>query len=606
MDFTRNASDRIMAIRRFSVALALVTSGAFPVFGQTTDVWEEVSNYKGWPVARFELSGVDKDTAKQLSEGLDMADDESGLYERHLREDIDRIKLYLARHGYPYARVQPGVEPHDERREITLVLEIDPGPAVTVHSYAPVAVPDEHVARVQAALRFRAGDVLIDEDLQSDVETVVEELKKEGHAHAQAAAAIEWLDTTSVDIRIVTAPGPVCYFRAVTVEGVPEDLIPLAHTLVDIKRGERFQPRTMTDAQNFLSRTGLFRQIRLTLETVLPDTLDLRVELKARDHRSIETGVGYWSDERFSGRVRWAHRNVFRRGRGTSIEIVYTQFRQWGEWSVWWPALFGSKKSIGTVRGGVNNENEDSYELLAPAVGVSYGYNFTRRSSATLSYTISRASYEIKTTESDFFENPKGPVAWFELRLSRDGTDDRIAPTEGTYTWLRVEFGPPGGISESNWILTELNGSYLLRLGATVLATNLRGGWGKPLGPATSLLPDRRFYAGGSTSHRGFFRRKLGPKDVNGAPLGGEVYATGFFEYRFPIAWKFNGAVFLDWGQVWQTRSGVDDKIEIAIGPALRIVTPVGPLRFDWGIRLTDYDDTTSKSQFHFAIGYPM
>jgi outer membrane protein insertion porin family len=197
-------------------------------------------------------------------------------------------------------------------------------------------------------------------------------------------------------------------------------------------------------------------------------------------------------------------------------------------------------------------------------------------------------------------------VGWFEFRLSRDGTDDRIAPSKGTYTWMRVEWGPPGGISEANWILTELNGTYLLRLATTVLATNLRGGWAKPIEPATSLLPDRRFYAGGSTSHRGFFRRKLGPKDVNGAPLGGEVYVTGFFEYRFPIAWKFNGAVFVDWGQVWQTRADVDDQIEIAIGPALRIITPVGPLRFDWGIRLTDYDQTTPKSQFHFAIGYPM
>ena len=83
--------------------------------------------------------------------------------------------------------------------------------------------------------------------------------------------------------------------------------------------------------------------------------------------------------------------------------------------------------------------------------------------------------------------------------------------------------------------------------------------------------------------------------------------ATGFVEYRFPIVWKFNGAVFADWGQVWQYRGEATfDNIEIAIGPALRIMTPVGPLRFDWGYRLTDYDTSQPRSVFHFAIGYMM
>lgn len=595
-----------MTIRALIIALVFATPAAFSAYGQPADVWEKVSNYKGWPVVKLQLSGVDKDMAKQLSRGLVLEGDDAVLYEQHLREDIARIKLHLARRGFPYAQVTPAVEPDEERRRVKLSLGIDRGPAVTVNSYTLVGVSDVHVDRVMAALRIREGDVFVDEHFHADVETVIEELQKEGHAHAEAAAAFEWVDSTSVEVRIVAVPGPVCYFRNVFVEGTPKDLTPLAHTLIDVDKGERFELRTMRDARDYLSRTGLFRQIRLTLEDVLPDSLDLRVELQERKYRTIETGIGYWSDEKFRGRVRWQHRNIFRRGRGTSFEVVYTEFRQWGEWAVWWPALFGSKKSLGTVRGGINSEVEDSYELLAPTAGLSYGYNFTSRSSATLSYDVARASYEIKTTESEFFENPRGLVAWFELRASRDGTDDRIAPTKGTYSWLRVEYGPPGSISESNWIATELNGSYLLRLGATVLATNLRGGWGKPIEPAQSLLPDRRFYAGGSQSHRGFFRRKLGPKDVNGAPLGGEVYVTGFFEYRFPIAWKFNGAVFLDWGQVWQRGEDVNSRIEIAAGPALRIVTPVGPLRLDWGIRLTNYDETEPKSQFHFAIGYPM
>jgi len=595
-----------MTVRTLIILLFLAATPAFAAPDASEDVWKEISNYKGWPVDKLVLEGVEKGAAKELRKGLFLAGKDAVLYEQRLREDIDRITLFLARRGYPYARVAPDVEADAEKRRIKLIFDINPGPPVIVGKYRIVAIPEKHRGRIESQIRVRPGDVFVDERLAEDIEAVIAELQSEGHAYAQAGAAFDWIDTTTVDIKIGAVPGPVRYFRNVTVEGVTEDLAQLAHTLVDIRKGERYNRRTMRDARDHLSRTGLFRQIRLNMVDVPPDTLDLKVELQERKPRTIETAVGYWSDERFSGRIRWQHRNIFRRGRGMLFEVVYTQFRQWGEWVTWWPALFSMKKSIGTFRLGINSENEANYELLAPTIGVSYGYNFTRTSSATLSANLSRASYTIKTTEAEFFQDPEGLVGWLETRLSRDGTDDRISPSKGTFSWLRFEWGPRGGVSESNWILGEGNATHMLRLRGTAFAINLHLGLGKPIEPSDVLLPDRRFYAGGSVDNRGFNRRKLGPKDINGAPVGGEVLALGFFEYRFPIAWKFNGAVFVDWGQVWQTRADVNNEIEIAVGPALRLMTPVGPLRLDWGYRLTDYDKVEPKWALHFAIGYPM
>jgi outer membrane protein insertion porin family len=588
-----------------AVVQPAAASRQLAVSGQS-EAWDEISNYKGWPVSKLVVAGVDKGPSKQIREGLRLAND-GVLYRQQLQEDIARVRLFLAQRGYPFSRVKPLIEPDRAARELELTLEIDRGPAVIARSYQVVNVPIEHLARFESSLRIRAGDVFTDDGLETDLETVVDQLKTEGHARADAAAEFVWIDSTTVAVRIVAVPGPVCYFREVTVEGVTEDLSSLAHTLVDIRRGERYKLRTEREARDYLSRTGLFRQIRITLEDAAFDSLDVVIDLQERKPRSIETAVGYWSDERFTGRIRWQHRNIFRRGRGMSVELVYNQFRQWGELATWWPALFGMKKSLGTFRLGINSENEDSYEMIAPTTGVSFGYNFTRRFAGTLSASISRPSYDIKTDERVLFPDEEGLVGWLEGRLTRDGTNDRIAPTSGSFTWLRFQWGPQGGVSEANWILIEGNGSYLFRIKSTVLAINGRLGWGKPIEPAVVLLPDRRFYAGGPMDHRGFYRRELGPKDSGGLPLGGEVLALGFVEYRFPIAWKFNGAVFVDWGQVWQTNGDVTlDNIEVAVGPAIRIMTPVGPLRFDWGIRVTNYDTSQPKSAFHFAIGYPM
>jgi outer membrane protein insertion porin family len=602
------------AISTLLLAVVLAASAAAQPAGATRqpaasaqpDVWDEISNYKGWPVSKLTVTGVDKGTMKQIRDGLRLADD-GVLYQKQLREDIDRIRLFMAQRGRPYSRVTPIVDPDGVKRELELTMQIDKGPPVITRGYEVVNIPEAYLARIKSSLRIREGEVFTDATLESDLENVVKQLKREGHAHAQASAEFEWIDSTSVAIRLIALPGPICYFREVTVQGVTEDLTSLAYTLVDIRHGERYEPRTEREARGFLSRTGLFRQIQITLESPSLDSLDVLVELRAQKPRSIETAVGYWSDEKFMGRVRWQHRNIFRRGRGMSVEAVYNEFRQWGELVSWWPALFGVKKALGTFRLGVNSENEANYEMLAPTVGISYGYNFTRRFSGTLSASMSRPSYDIKSDEQLLFPDEKGLVGWFEGRLTRDGTDDRVAPTNGTFSWIRFEWGPPGGVSESNWILVEGNGTYMHRIKSTVLAVNGRLGWGKPLDPAVVLLPDRRFYAGGSVEHRGFFRRKLGPKDSNDIAVGGEVLALGFVEYRFPIAWKFNGAVFVDWGQVWRTNDDVTmDNIEIAVGPAIRFMTPVGPVRLDWGIRLTNYDTSQPKSAYHFAIGYPM
>jgi outer membrane translocation and assembly module TamA len=45
--------------------------------------------------------------------------------------------------------------------------------------------------------------------------------------------------------------------------------------------------------------------------------------------------------------------------------------------------------------------------------------------------------------------------------------------------------------------------------------------------------------------------------------------------------------------------------MEIAVGPGLSLRTPVGPIRADYGIRLTHYDTSEPDAVFHIYIGNP-
>ena len=108
------------------------------------------------------------------------------------------------------------------------------------------------------------------------------------------------------------------------------------------------------------------------------------------------------------------------------------------------------------------------------------------------------------------------------------------------------------------------------------------------------------------TSMRGFSRRKLGPLDEDEAPLGGEALMELGAEIRFPIFGRLKGAVFLDIGQVWEERNGVGTgDLEYASGPSVMIETPIGPLRGDLGIRLTDHEESQPMQALHVSIGHP-
>src|SRR4029450_5043826 len=93
-----------------------------------------------------------------------------------------------------------------------------------------------------------------------------------------------------------------------------------------------------------------------------------------------------------------------------------------------------------------------------------------------------------------------------------------------------------------------------------------------------------RLYLGGSNNLRGFRFRDVGPKDVNGEPIGGSTLARFTAEYTFPIVEKVRGALFYDVGFV---NAGEYDfstnNVNSDVGIGLRLDLPIGPVRIDYG-----------------------
>jgi len=159
-----------------------------------------------------------------------------------------------------------------------------------------------------------------------------------------------------------------------------------------------------------------------------------------------------------------------------------------------------------------------------------------------------------------------------------------------------------------------------------------------PYGNSKVLPFEKRYFSGGANSVRGWTVRSLGPgkykdKDgrVNFITQTGDVKLDLNVEYRMKLFWKFNGAAFVDAGNIWTFReyegqNGGQLKLDrllqdiaVSYGLGLRLNFDYFILRFDLGMKAINpayesdneahypliHPKLSRDMAFHFAVGLP-
>lgn len=573
--------------------------------------------YRGLTINKVRIEGLDSALAGDLKDGLALTERHGFLNLRHiqyaprlLESDLARVRLFMARRGYPYAEVSSELTPLDDAKKIDVTLTIQPGPPVIIDSLefvnlgqARPLTPDE-----ERDLGIAVGSVFVDDVAARARLAVLRYLSENAYAKAEVAVAVERLDDTRVAVRFTGDRGRKWQFGAVRVSGVPESFYAVVNRSANIQRGEPYHPRTVRDATNDIRALRLFRKVDVSLVEADSNTLDFVCELSERDHRSIDAGVGYMTDDGVLVTASWEHRNLFKAGRGFRILGSATQYRQLLESSVTFPALFRSPTTgIGSVA--YERKVEPAYESTDIRTSYFFVWRYNRRGTITTGPLFQIINTTETAPDADIpldIRDVNGPVTSLIAEWAYDVSDDLLFPTRGFKVNWDHQFAPPGlgSVTKFYRMGTGVAGYQKIRRRA-VLAGRIFTGIGWPISDTEALLINDRYFAGGSNSHRGYQRQRLGPKDADDNPQGGELAVLTAAELRFPF-WKvIEATLFLDGGQVWLDKDQANfGDFSWAFGPGLAIRSPVGPIRFDYGIRINPPDDGEPNQVFHFAIGY--
>lgn len=170
------------------------------------------------------------------------------------------------------------------------------------------------------------------------------------------------------------------------------------------------------------------------------------------------------------------------------------------------------------------------------------------------------------------------------------------------------------------------------------LAVHAAFGIALPYGNSDIVPYEKRYFSGGANSVRGWSVRELGPGSYKGEDgqvdfinQTGNLKLDLSVEYRTHLFWKFQGAAFIDAGNIWNTRNYLAQpgsqfkfnefyrQIAVSYGLGIRLNFDYFILRFDGGMKaINPTEPHTSRLHypiicpkfsrdftFHFAVGLP-
>lgn len=465
--------------------------------------------------------------------------------------------------------------------------------------------------------------------------------------------------------------------------------------------GERYAEVSVRETYSSFSRLHLLKYINIRLEPIEDKKLDVYINMSPQNPKSIQfelDGTNTSGDLGFAGALSYQHRNLLRGSETYSLSLKggYESLtgnvaglvnNNYSEYAIensldipkfMFPFLteeYKRNKHASTAfKAFFSYQTRPEYTRFISTVGYSYKWQNTPRQRHT--FNVIDLSYVYLPKRSDSFIEiieQAGPISYssysshlimamgYNLYLTNGSSQNQVTNSTRDIWSLRVNTEIAGNLL---WALSKLanlkkdeNGDYNVfglpfeqyarmdmdwsyskyLTDRSRLAYHLAGGIAVPYGNSKTVPFEKRYYAGGANSVRGWSVRTLGPGRFQNTKDNtrldyfnqcGDIRFDASVELRSKLFWKIEFATFLDAGNVWTLKDYnsqpggkiTEDfykQIAAATGIGFRMITDFVVLRLDMGIKAYNpyYEGKEAwtirkpfKSEnraIHFAVGYP-
>ncbi|UCG87597.1 MAG: BamA/TamA family outer membrane protein [Gemmatimonadota bacterium] len=512
----------------------------------------------------------------------------------HARAE-DEIALALEPFGY----YRPTIRSQLDTTGSTWVAryQVEPGPALLLSRVA-VAISgegerDSTLEEGVTGFPLAAGDALRHDLYDQGKLTLAGLAAERGYLDAAfdtAQIRID-LEAYTAEIALHLSTGPRYSFGPVTFN---QDIVDpsLLEGHVTFQPGDEFELSKLIALQRDLSSSPFFSQVevRPIRENAEGRNVPIEVSAVPRKRQRYEVGAGYGTDTGFRGTLEVDFRRLNRKGHNATVRLEVSQIR---------------RNIAGQYRFPPSYPNTANYALSVSAGDISPTWSSTLR----LAFGASRSQMRgpLREVLSLSYDLQDFTVA------DRDGTsnllvfgtshswltaDDRVLPFSGGLLQLDARGSIDALASSATYLQLIARGKLIKGIGGQLRFIGRLEVGGTFTSQFTDLPPTIRFVTGGDRTVRGYSFESLGPRDVEGRIVGGDVQLIASAEADCALAKKWRAAVFFDVGNalVWGGRFSVAK----GAGLGARWVSPVGMVRVDVAY---GFDEPSRGIRLHLTFG---
>ncbi len=604
-----------------------VVAAIKPVSSQAADVIFEITEGEKVKIKKIEIEGNKAFSDDKIKEIMEVAEkkpwwtpslrnimglitgDAGILKSDALERDLSRIAAFYHNYGYVDAKVgRPKIK--REGADIYITIPVNEGERYKV---GKISIDQDYFKDGEQLLKdlhLKDEQYFSQQVLRKDIIALTNRFSDQGFAYCNIEPQlIRDRVNHVVDITLKVDKGPKVYIERIEIAGNTRTRDKVIRRELRVKELEPFSSTGLKRSQNRLRRLGYFQDVNITPRKGSDEShMNIDVNVKEQPTGTFSVGMGYSSVDSliFMGEV--SQRNFLGKGQTLSFRGIIGGSTQRFTLSLFEPYFRDTRFSLGFDIYNWNYEYDD-YTKDSYGGALRFGYPLTdnlrwysrlRVDESDISDYIDdpsryiRDSIDIKSTRS------------LSMGLTYDSRDRYFNPTRGWLADISVENAGTllGGDAE----YTKFEGStaYYHPIWKDILIGKIKIGAGYVEEGSDGKLPIwERFFLGGLDSVRGFKYGWVSPRDpVTDERIGGEYMGYLQSEMVFPLVQELglNGVVFYDMGNVWQKDDVDISDTKKSVGLGVRWLSPMGPLRIEWGYNL-DKDPEDDSSNWEFRMG---
>lgn len=458
---------------------------------------------------------------------------------------------------------------------------------------------------------FEPGEIAYSGLISSAGVAAVRGWRDLGHAKADVSAqtVTAYHPGKKLDVQISVEPGPKLAFAEPIITGNSAVRTERVEEIAAVPVGQTFSPDAAEDAAARLRRTGAFSSVSLREGDAQPDgTIPMEITVVEGPSRRLGFGLELSSVEGLSVTGYWLHRNL--RGGAERLRVEGAVNQIGGEktdngsgidltFDIRYqrPATFTPDTDL-YLHAALERIDDPNYLSRGVRLegGVTTIFSDKLTGAAGLGYDASRVKDALG--ERDFI------LVAAPFNLTWEGRDQPLDATSGLYVNALVEpFFALSGTDNGAYLTLDARSYLSFSEDRFVLAG--RAQIGSLIGPSIDRAPGNMlFFAGGGGSVRGHPFQSLGVDMGGGVVTGGRSMLALSAELRAVVSGNIGVVAFADTGFIGpDSVPGKDGEWITGAGLGARYSTPIGPLRVDVGVPISNDSLSLSDVKLYIGIG---